>query len=435
MIKKKEYIQVKRSLSDIELRSFIVFVSYKTEDYAIAEHVSSGLRNLGFSVAYLTPDSMASPIEQDELERRLGIGVLSADALCLIVSRKSLQSPWVQFEYKEAAHTIGRVVFVCADESLHAGDALLNYITPTQLIAVRHTTVTLLDMTSLGITILANELINDPEVGWFDGRQNKKPFYPSCGVDFQLESIRRRFARSYIMAAEHYRGRRILDVIPFAWEEIGVSSEDLTGAIRWAIFQCGRRGLEEALLRDELEIFYDTAPIEIWDKIFLKKLLGKAEHLIPNQIDMLVVCDAIVPGKKIGQLTNGKQAAAWSLRPEDMTSAGVFLGFRYNGLKIAGFAVRHRRNLPREEGLDMGEYGQVILQKDRPDLLARLRRGECECYMDNLCEQNYWILIVTVIENSQQLPVSELLKDLSRSLREGFRKWAMKVHNHSWSKR
>lgn len=400
-------------IKDIEPRQFRVFISYKTEDYIYAEKIALGLRKLGFSILFLTPDEMAPRVADDELKKRLTLQVFHVDAICLIVTHKSLKSTWVQYEFVQAVERIGRVVFVSdefkeisADEFFHSVDR--SYW--SKAVSFKHTTLQI-DGTDSSIESLAVNLINDPEVGWIDGRESIEPFYPPRGRAYKLASIRRRLARTHIMEGDDYKGRRICDVIPFVWDEIRCEPGNIEGAIKWMIFRCGRRNLAEALLHDKLEIFHENMSLALWhqaifeiemnshgniDNIlnfdFSSEIANSIAQLVSDKnrlsfnksLDMLVVSDLRLPSNELDEMPSEIERVSWSYAPPDLELLNELAAMLYPNQNIKAIVGRIRRNRPADEGLDLGEYGLKILENDRPDLCLSVKNNEFNYCVDTI---------------------------------------------------
>ncbi len=244
----------------VDLSDFKVFISYKTEDWEFASAVAKRLGGLGFQILVVPPPPPAQTRMSDaELEAKLSPLVRDADCICLVASALALRSNWVRFEFKEAVESIGRIVFVCNESVLPAGDMLMADLEPGELsqnILVRHTTLYFHELTEQDVSQLAAQLLNDPDEGWLDGRAMATP--ASISRDLKRTSLMKKRARSQVLQDGRYAGTMILDVIAFTWQDAGCEPGDIVGARHWAILGCGRTQLEIALINGECDMDFES---------------------------------------------------------------------------------------------------------------------------------------------------------------------------------
>lgn len=233
-----------------------VFISYKSEDWDYARSIREGLVGIGFQAIIVPP---APPYLADDLEgsrRKLYDLIDDSDYLCLISTHDSLKSDWVSFEFKEAAALMGRVVFVCKDTPISGYEAV-NSLGSGDLwrqLFIKHTTLSIPEITEHAIEALGIELINDPHEGWYDGRGTILKRMPNRGL--RQQSRMKQCVRKCVLIDHKYRNELVLDVIPFTWSELDCAPGDIEAALKNLILSSGRLHLEEEFLKDEVDIFH-----------------------------------------------------------------------------------------------------------------------------------------------------------------------------------
>ncbi|MDD2665487.1 MAG: toll/interleukin-1 receptor domain-containing protein [Methanocellales archaeon] len=246
------------SPNDVDVSDTKIFISYKTKEWEYAKKLSEELRNLGFGIIIVPPQPSSSPKKKNEdIKTYLSELIDDADYICIIVSEMSLMSAWVQYEFKEAASLIGRVVFVNKDNTqLFSGYEAVDYLQKGFIwrnLYVKHSTLTLPEITNEGVNELAIQLLNDPDEGWYDGRVSVGRRCPAKGLRYQNRM--KKYARECVLVDPKYEHKYVLEVIPFNWSQIECDKEDMEAVLKSIILDRGLLNLERSFLNDEVDIF------------------------------------------------------------------------------------------------------------------------------------------------------------------------------------
>lgn len=253
-------VKGKYSPDSVDVSKLKVFISYKSEDGEFASGIYNNLKDLGFRV-FIDKISLGRHhlIPKKILEMKLLKEVNESDYFCIVVSNKSLKSEWVQFEFMKAIEIIGRVVFICYDYTgaVHPGDAFMAYVKGCGFlsrIVVRHTTLFFNDANLKNVKLLAGELMNDPDEYWADGRLFSGVSHNM--FDLKQMSIRKKLARKMVLTDSQFNESKIIDVIPFDWEEAGCDEGDIDRARMWTVFNCGRKNYAKGISDGAMDIEY-----------------------------------------------------------------------------------------------------------------------------------------------------------------------------------
>lgn len=252
-------IRVNLSPNKVDVSNTKIFISYKTEEWEYAKKLSEELRNLGFGVIIVPPQPSNSPEKKNEdIKTYLSERIDDADYVCIIVSEMSLMSAWVQYEFKEVASLIGRVVFVNKDDTkVFSGYEGVDYLQKGFIwrnLYVKHSTLILPEITKQGVNELAIQLLNDPDEGWYDGRVSVGRRCPAKGLRYQNRM--KKYARKCVLVDHKYANKRIIDVIPFTWSQIECDKGNIEAALKSIILDRGLLNLERSFLNGEVDIFY-----------------------------------------------------------------------------------------------------------------------------------------------------------------------------------
>jgi hypothetical protein len=233
-----------------------VFISYKTKDWDYAKSISKGLSTLGFQTAIVPPGPPDPNCDVERIRRKLFDLLQDSDFLCLITTYDSLKSDWVMFEFKEAAALVGRVLFACPDSPISGYESVdhLGCGDLWRTLFVKHTTVSIPEVTDAAVQNLAVELINDPDEGWYNGRGSVSKRMPKRGL--RQQSRMRQYARKCVLVDHKYQNEVVRDVIPFTWGELDCVKGDRLAALKALILDGGRLNLENAFARNEVDIFH-----------------------------------------------------------------------------------------------------------------------------------------------------------------------------------
>jgi len=248
----------------VDLSDFRVFLSYKFEDAEWAHAIDRNLSRWGFRVDLVPPTGLPPrSFDAGALEERLTDLVNEADAVCILVSSRSVRSDWVRHECRIAAQRIGRVILVIrsnefADPGVLVDQIALRSSDFPNLRRLKHTSVAGED----DCRELALQIVNDPDENWFDGTGSDDDDGPWLRErNLKRESRMRRQARIWVGSDSRYRDEDVREVLPFFWDEIGVPFGETTGAFRWYVTARGRLDLEAQLLRNEIDVFASSYPV------------------------------------------------------------------------------------------------------------------------------------------------------------------------------
>ncbi len=253
-------IKGKLSPDNVNVSQLKVFISYKTEEWEFASKIYYGLKKKGFQVFIdrygLKIDQHAS---KKDLQSKLAEAVNDSHFICFITSDNSIKSDWINFEFKQAAATLGRVTFVCNayNEFTHPGDIFASKASLNEFlcsIGIKHTTLTFSNPTEENINSLVVEMINDPDEYWADGVFFTGLLYDK--FDLKREITRKKAARKTALYDPQFIGRHINDVIPFDWGEVGCEPGEVNKALMWIIFDCGRKHLSKGIADKIVEAKY-----------------------------------------------------------------------------------------------------------------------------------------------------------------------------------
>jgi hypothetical protein len=253
-------IKGKYSPDNVNVSKLKVFISYKTEEWAFASQIYEILKSMGFKVFIAKLETgLRKLIPKNHLQSMLSKEVNESDYICIITSDKSIKSEWIQFEFKEAAEVIGRIVFVCNNYQgiSHPGDIFMSNISPgefSSLITIKHTTLMFSDVTKENVKTLAIEMMNDPDEFWANGIFFSGLQLDIC--DLKKESMRKKYARKMVLNDPQFIGIRILDVIPFDWEEAECNQGEVEKARMWIVFDFGRKNLAKGISDGNVEARY-----------------------------------------------------------------------------------------------------------------------------------------------------------------------------------
>ena len=250
-------IQVNISPELYDVSGVHVFISYKTEDWSYAKQISEGLNRVGLQTLIVPPSQIDTKVDKKELETKLFGFIEKADFMCVIVSEKSLSSEWVKFEFKEAAQLFGRITFVSKDANIASGYYAFKHLndgTGTHRLRIKHTVHYIPEITDSSIRVLANEILNDPEEGWYDGRGSPNHRLPKRG--FRNECRLKKVARKCVLMDPKYIDKEIVDVIPFTQSQLRNQAGNPSDVLKELILDGGRLPLEKAFLNGQVDIFH-----------------------------------------------------------------------------------------------------------------------------------------------------------------------------------
>lgn len=235
------FSHLKHAPSAVDISQLKVFISYKTQQWEFASWLGDELSSLGFDVLIVPPLPATAKLKtQTEIKRELQKLVKAADCLCLVASQASLDSEWVQFEYKEAVESIGRLTFVCDNTLMPAGNWMVekNPGGLSSRIYVKSNTLHFPSQVTFHVHALAVELINDPEEGIWE---NPKPVNPEFSKrEFKRDSLLRKFARECALHDSRFTQRFIFDVFPFSWNELMCTRGNLKAGLEELLMTQGR---------------------------------------------------------------------------------------------------------------------------------------------------------------------------------------------------
>jgi hypothetical protein len=255
----------------VDISDFRVFISYKFDDAEWADSIHRNLSRWGFRVDLVPPTGLpARSFDAGGLEERLTDLVNEADAVCILVSSKSVRSDWVRYECKIAAQRIGRVILLirsneCAEPGLLVDQIALRSSDFPNLRRLKHTTVA----NDGDCRELAHQIVNDPDENWFDGNESHIP--STAERNLKRESRMRRQARIWVGSDSRYRDEDVREVLPFFWDEIRVPVGETTDAFRWHVTARGRLDLDAQVRRNEVDVFGSSYPVIDSDRLGVDK--------------------------------------------------------------------------------------------------------------------------------------------------------------------
>jgi len=233
-----------------------VFLAHATADKEWADRVAQKLSDIGFQVTYLPAGRTDLGDSEDAIAARLVEEVNHAHCLCLLFSKNSAAREWVALEFTTAARAIGRVLMLRHPSVATIDDFQKPRFAHKALLTVKYQILDYEDSDE-SMTKAARMLINHPDEGVTDGS-----FRPLSIRERNLarESVYRRHARLFLDNIVEYQERHVVDVLPFDWQELGLSVGDVPGAFNWFVRNHGRLNLAVQVARRRMNVSLVTVP-------------------------------------------------------------------------------------------------------------------------------------------------------------------------------
>jgi len=239
-----------------------VFLCHATVDTAFADLVYSTLTDIGFKVKYLRADDSIKPGEparmsDAQVSQKLESEIEDADYFCMLITERSVKRDWVKYEFRVAAARIGRTILLSngLKGDFNAGWEQDNVKSP---VYVDWTIVEYNEADPNAGLNLAREIINDPNQGMSDGRDRPLVIRER---NLPLENRLKRYLRLVLENLPEYQERRVEDILPFFWENIGVPDGDYRGAFNWFMLKFGMLGREQQVKKNEINVSFMKFPI------------------------------------------------------------------------------------------------------------------------------------------------------------------------------
>jgi len=233
----------------VDVSGLNVFVSHRFSESSRATEVANALEAAGFRVTKLDPPSDDKPIDPEVLEQQLFSLLDKCDRLCIVASQSALQSSWVKYEAREAVQLLGRVLYISDGGFLEPRCYMPGPNEPRSLISVKYTSVEWAPGQPNFHRRFALDIMWEHDEGWWDcrtGRPEKQ------SRDLRRESVMRKCSRKLALWDDRYKGKGIVEVLLFTWEETGCKPRNVTGVLRWMIETRGRLELRDGVLDDSL---------------------------------------------------------------------------------------------------------------------------------------------------------------------------------------
>lgn len=213
-------VRLNTSPQSHDISEMNVFISFRRCDWDKARTIARAIQERGFNVQVFEPlDSIVTQPEED-VRGMLREALQKADYICFVNTFDALSSEWIAYEFVVASRTLGRVTFINTGPAISGYESVqklyeLGKRFAMNLLHIKHTTAQLEDLETENIDRLITEMMNDPDCGWVDGRQQDASgrFPPSDGL--KSESLLRKHARRLVLEDAQFNDHYIVEVIPF----------------------------------------------------------------------------------------------------------------------------------------------------------------------------------------------------------------------------